>query len=138
MPPWAAPQTDDEPANRLTDSLARGLASARDFREVAAAYLTQAKGSRGLPHDPVARFPLGNGAQIYAVHADADLSFKGTKQSSGAMVHYQYDLALIEFNHEQFSQHQKVCTAPGVMASPAWTKSGAKTAPKSTSKRTSA
>jgi len=76
-------------------------------------YLLSAKTENGAPFDPVARFHLGNGAQIYAVHEDADLSAKGLDQSHGAMVNYQYDLASIEQNHERFVQNGEVCLAPG-------------------------
>jgi len=76
-------------------------------------YLTQAKTDAGAPFDPVARFHLGNGAQIYAVHDGADLSPKGLDQSHGTMVNYQYDLASIEQNHERFVQSGEVCLAPG-------------------------
>ncbi|WP_370230890.1 malonyl-CoA decarboxylase [Cognatishimia sp.] len=75
-------------------------------------YLLDAKDAKGRPFDPVARFHLGNGAQIYAVHAGADLSPNGLAQSHGAMVNYQYDLGLIEQNHERFVQDQEICLAP--------------------------
>jgi malonyl-CoA decarboxylase len=45
---------------------------------------------------------LGNGAIIHDVHAGADTSDKGLKQSAGAMVNYLYDLAQVEQNHETF------------------------------------
>jgi malonyl-CoA decarboxylase len=58
---------------------------------------------KGLyPFDPVAKFHLGNGALIHRIHASADMSSKGIKQSRGAMVNYLYDLKNIEINHEQF------------------------------------
>ena len=62
-----------------------------------------AKDRQGRPFDPVARFHLGNGALIHAVHANADLTDKGRAQSGGVMVNYLYDLGLIEKNHESFS-----------------------------------
>ncbi|WP_108386366.1 malonyl-CoA decarboxylase [Yoonia sediminilitoris] len=69
---------------------------------IAAFYLLEAKRADGLPVDPVARFHLGNGAMIHAVHAHADLSENGMKQSNGTMVNYLYDLSQIAKNHEQF------------------------------------
>ncbi|MBT4470187.1 MAG: decarboxylase, partial [Rhodobacterales bacterium] len=56
----------------------------------------------GLPFDPVARFHLGNGAQVHAVHENADISEKGINQSQGMMVNYLYDPSMIGINHEKF------------------------------------
>ncbi|MEM9629769.1 MAG: malonyl-CoA decarboxylase [Pseudomonadota bacterium] len=74
----------------------------------AAFYLLNAKTSKGLPVDPVARFHLGNGAIVHAVHADADISDKGRAQSSGTMVNYLYDLPRVAQNHEHFATTQEV------------------------------
>ncbi|MCJ2187142.1 malonyl-CoA decarboxylase domain-containing protein [Novosphingobium beihaiensis] len=71
---------------------------AKDLRQLAARYLVTAKGRGKQPADPVARFHLGNGARLEAVHANADLSPNGQKQSHGIMVNYLYDLAYIEAN----------------------------------------
>lgn len=83
-------------------------ASEADTRELAAHYLMTAKRDDGMPVDPVARFHLGNGAMIHAVHADADLSPNGIAQSRGAMVNYLYDLSKISQNHEKFIGEQTV------------------------------
>lgn len=72
------------------------------FRPLAALYLLEAKRDDGSPVDPVARFHLGNGAQVHAVHGGADLSRNGLAQSGGAMVNYLYNLPKIERNHEAF------------------------------------
>lgn len=76
--------------------------NSENMRAAAAYYLLNAKATNGLPFDPVARFHLGNGAIIHDVHAGADTSDKGLKQSAGAMVNYLYDLAQVEQNHETF------------------------------------
>ena len=68
------------------------------MRELAAHYLTTARSSRGGVLDTVARFHLGNGARLEAIHADADLSANGHRQSHGVMVNYLYDLDEIESN----------------------------------------
>ncbi|MDA8746760.1 malonyl-CoA decarboxylase [Litoreibacter sp.] len=73
-----------------------------DITPLAAHYLLNERSPKGGPLDPVARFHLGNGAQIYAVHAGADKTEKGLMQSGGAMVNYLYDLKMIEKNHETF------------------------------------
>ncbi len=54
--------------------------------------------------------------EICAVHPGADLSENGLRQSSGAMVNYQYDLGQIEQNHERFVQHGEISTAPSFRA----------------------
>ena len=54
--------------------------------------------------DPVARFHLDNGARLERLHALADLSAKGIKQSFGLMVNYLYDLDRVEAHHEKFTQ----------------------------------
>ncbi len=82
----------------------------------AAHYLVAAKREDKLPVDPVARFHLGNGAAIHAVHANADMSENGIRQSKGAMVNYLYDLSLITANHEQFVTDKTVAASPAVHA----------------------
>lgn len=69
-----------------------------DLRAQAARYLLTARTPKGVVVDPVARFHLGNGARLEAVHADADLSANGLRQSHGVMVNYLYDLPAIESN----------------------------------------
>jgi malonyl-CoA decarboxylase len=78
------------------------------LRVMAARYLLEAKAGDGQPADPVARFHLGNGAEVHAIHAGADLSPKGRKQSLGAMVNYRYDPAKVEANHEAFATARDV------------------------------
>ena len=83
---------------------------------LAASYLLNAKGQGGLPFDPVARFHLGNGAQVHAVHANADTSRKGREQSCGVMVNYLYDLKTMAQNHERFATTQEVAASSAVKA----------------------
>ena len=88
----------------------QGLQAASDFlttepdaaRALGAAYLLQAKTKDGLLSDPVARFHLGNGASLYQIHEDADLSPRGKKQSFGLMVNYLYERDKLIENHEKF------------------------------------
>lgn len=86
------------------------------LRRLAARYLLEAKAGDGAPLDPVARFHLGNGAEVHDIHAGADLSEKGRQQSCGAMVNYLYDPARVEQNHEAFATKQTVAAARGVKA----------------------
>ena len=81
---------------------------ANNLRKVAAAYLANAKSQKGLPLDPVARFHLQNGAQILAVHADADLSDAGVERSFGAMVNYAYRQEYIADNVSQLATKAKL------------------------------
>lgn len=97
---------------------AQGLDAARldEGRLVAAAahYLTDARRADGHHYDPVARFHLGNGALVHAVHANGDLSERGIRESAGVMTNYLYDLSRLEQNHESFANQRQVATAPQV------------------------
>ena len=88
----------------------------RQMKALASDYLLNAKAQDGLPVDPVARFHLGNGAIIHAVHADADISENGRSQSGGAMVNYLYDLRDVSQNHEAFVSTKDVAATPNVQA----------------------
>jgi len=81
------------------------------LRPMAAEYLLNAKSRGHAPRDPVARFHLGNGAQIYAVHTDADTSEKGMAQSAGLMVNYLYDTKKIAQNHEAFAKEGTIASS---------------------------
>lgn len=83
-------------------------------KAMAAYYLLNAKGQDGLPYDPVSRFHLSNGASIYALHLDADLSDKGMAQSRGVMVNYLYDLKYVDNNHESFERNNIIHATSGV------------------------
>lgn len=86
----------------------------KQLKALAAHYLISAKRSNGMPLDPVARFHLGNGAQVYQVHADADLSDKGQKQSAGVMVNYLYNLAKVSQNHERFASSHEIAASSDI------------------------
>ena len=73
------------------------------FLRLAARYLANEKRGRG-PLDPVARFHLGNGAQIEQLNWQGDTSDNGLNQSAGLMVNYLYKLNDIEKNHERFAR----------------------------------
>ncbi|ASM74733.1 MULTISPECIES: malonyl-CoA decarboxylase [Roseobacteraceae] len=83
-------------------------------RALAAHYLLMAKGRGDAPFDPVARFHLGNGALVHAVHANADASDNGAAQSGGVMVNYLYDLDQVAQNHENFATKRKVTASSEV------------------------
>ncbi|MGB1236113.1 MAG: malonyl-CoA decarboxylase domain-containing protein, partial [Planktomarina sp.] len=83
---------------------------------LAADYLVQAKRPDDGPLDPVARFHLGNGALLHAVHAGANSSKAGQKQSGGIMVNYLYDLTQVDRNTESFAETQTVTVSKDVKA----------------------
>jgi malonyl-CoA decarboxylase len=76
-------------------------------------YLVEVK-QQGRPRDPVARFHLGNGAQVARLNWLGDRSPKGLAESAGLMVNYQYRLEDIEDNHEAFAAHGTVAVAEPV------------------------
>ena len=87
---------------RSLDIVADNVAEYEEaIRKLVLNYLLLAKKGK-YPLDPVARFHIGNGAQVQQIHASADLSEKGLAQSYGVMVNYLYDLRYIERNHEQY------------------------------------
>jgi malonyl-CoA decarboxylase len=86
------------------------------LRQTTAHYLLEAKATGGGPRDPVARFHLGNGAMLHAVHARADLSAKGRAQSGGAMVNYLYDLRRLAENHDRFAKDGTIAASNEVRA----------------------
>jgi len=75
-------------------------------------YLANAKSSRGLPVDPVAKFHLGNGARLERINWPADTSEHGISNSFGAMVNYSYRIDEIEQNHERFVESGDVNISP--------------------------
>ncbi|WP_412050984.1 malonyl-CoA decarboxylase [Hoeflea sp. Naph1] len=84
------------------------------LRRQAANYLVNQKNRNGMPLDPVARFHLGNGAMLHDIHAAADLSENGVRQSCGLMVNYLYDLKKISQFHEGFAEAHTVFTSKDV------------------------
>ena len=99
--------------NRWLETSKLADANLGQDKALAAHYLLKAKKPDGMPLDPVARFHLGNGAKVHAVHTQADTSENGLKQSNGTMVNYLYDLSQISQNHEKFvGERIVVASAP--------------------------
>ncbi len=86
------------------------------LNSLAAQYLMDAKTGAGLPDDPVARFHLGNGAELHRVNLGADLSDKGRRQSRGVMVNYLYELDAVEARHEAYAATGDIAVARSVRA----------------------
>jgi malonyl-CoA decarboxylase len=81
---------------------------------LAAHYLLDARRADGQPPDPVARFHLGNGAELAAIHWPADTSPKGLETGAGVMVNYRYRLDRIEANHEAYAAQGKIASTRAV------------------------
>ena len=86
------------------------------LKALAARYFLQEQRPRGGPIDPVARFHLGNGASLKAIHWLGDRSENGIRQSAGMMVNYLYDLKSVDANHEAFSRDGKVIASREVQS----------------------
>jgi malonyl-CoA decarboxylase len=86
------------------------------LRALAARYLVVERSAKGTVIDSVARFHLGNGARLEAIHAGADVSAKGMAQSHGVMVNYVYDLDEIEANHFQLAELGTVPASKAVLS----------------------
>lgn len=110
---WLKQATADNP-----DHPGRHLFDPKSDQELAeqltAYYLTRVKRDDGSPIDPVARFHLGNGAQLHAILAAADQSPKGKQQSLGVMVNYLYRLGRVEANHQAFAENGTVALSSSV------------------------
>ena len=94
---------EPEVATRLAKPLCR--LCARYF------FSTRADGS---PIDPVARFHLRNGASIEAIHAGADTSIAGLRQSLTLMVNYRYASALLEDNQQAYEISRTFASSGGI------------------------
>jgi len=87
----------------------------RALKILAARYLVKERSAKGGVIDSVARFHLGNGARLEAIHTGADPSANGLKQSHGVMVNYVYDLAEIEANHFALAELGTVAASKAVL-----------------------
>ena len=96
-----------------TDTAKTADARRHDLLALCAHYLVKER-RNDLALDPVARFHLGNGASLHAIHWAADLSDKGLEQSAGLMVNYLYDLGSIEENHDSYFDQGEVATSRDV------------------------
>lgn len=112
---WLKSQLQSAEIAHVAAAVLDGSALPEDVRAIAARYLLDAKRDAGDPFDPVARFHLGNGAEVFDVHANADSSDSGRDQSSGTMVNYLYDLTQVESNHENFALHGKIASSRAIL-----------------------
>jgi malonyl-CoA decarboxylase len=68
-----------------------------------AVYLTSPS-ERGGPRDPVARFHLGNGAQLERINWLGNTAPRGINESYGLMVNYLYDLKRLDKHRRDLNQ----------------------------------
>ena len=117
---WLSQSVSGETGNGLAADIAHAIESgdpgalgdqSQWLRRQAAHYLIKEKDRNGLPLDPVARFHLNNGAMVHDIHAGADLSANGVRQSCGLMVNYLYDLRKIGEFHEGFAEKHTVAAS---------------------------
>lgn len=71
-------------------------------------YLRHAKLENGKPYDPVARFHIGNGAELYRINWPGDASPKGHDNSLGIMVNYLYAPEKMESNYNNYMRTLEV------------------------------
>jgi len=100
-PDW---HSDPAKADRLRDVI----------KPLAAQYLLREKNAKGLPLNPVARFHLGNGAELNRINWLGDVSAKGLQQAAGLMVNYLYVLEEIERNHEHYTTNGTIARSSSV------------------------
>ena len=100
-PDWPA---NPELADRLNEVV----------RPLAARYLLKEKNGENLPLNPVARFHLGNGAELHRINWLGDVSESGMKQSAGLMVNYLYVIENIEKNNEKYTINGEIVCSPSV------------------------
>jgi malonyl-CoA decarboxylase len=83
---------------------------------LAARYLLAAKRADGAPRDAVARFHLGNGAQIERLDWLADTTPRGLEQSYGVMVNYRYALDRYAANQLAYATDHTIDASNAVKA----------------------
>jgi len=113
---WLSSAEAHEVAGEAAEHALAGELSDDILGALVARYLLTAKKSDGRPRDPVARFHLGNGAEVHKIHLHADLSENGMRQSCGTMVNYLYDLSRTEQNHEAFADRGDIAVSREVEA----------------------
>lgn len=65
---------------------------------------------------PCSARSAGSGAELHQVHALADVSANGMRQSASAMVNYRYDLQKVETNHEAYATQNVVAMSKDIRA----------------------
>lgn len=111
---WLARQVAENPDHPGAALLGAEPGDGELATQLASYYLVHTKREDGLPLDPVARFHLGNGAELHAAHGAADMSDNGKRQSLGVMVNYLYRLPRVEANHQAFAEEANVAKSSSI------------------------
>ena len=78
-------------------------------------YLVEARTPQGRALNGVARFHLGNGAQLERINFAGDLSPYGLKDAHGMMVNYLYDRKKIDANAQRFAEANEIVASKDVI-----------------------
>ena len=86
----------------------KGVTQSENLEDLALEYFVSAKNQQGYPLDPVARFHLRNGAELFRILSEANKSNAGQSQSHGVMVNYLYRPGCLAQNHENYVHLKEV------------------------------
>ncbi|XP_047737332.1 malonyl-CoA decarboxylase, mitochondrial isoform X2 [Hyalella azteca] len=84
------------------------------FMRLCAHYLYAEK-RRGYALNSVAHFHLKNGAVMWRINYEADMTPRGLSNSCGIMVNYRYFLQDSESNSREYQEHQMITADPSVV-----------------------
>eukprot|EP00521_Asterionellopsis_glacialis_P012842 CAMPEP_0195307878 /NCGR_PEP_ID=MMETSP0707-20130614/37938_1 /TAXON_ID=33640 /ORGANISM="Asterionellopsis glacialis, Strain CCMP134" /LENGTH=390 /DNA_ID=CAMNT_0040372131 /DNA_START=636 /DNA_END=1805 /DNA_ORIENTATION=- len=108
---------DSNKDEKISDDVEDKIAALEELKPIlmklASRYLVFEK-HRGKPLDGVARFHVGNGAEMYRLNYMADLSRKGWHNSIGMMINYRYNLNSKEENQARYEQEYHITVCDGV------------------------
>ena len=76
----------------------------------------QARSPKSGAADLVARFHLGNGTQLEAIHLQADVSDNGLNNAWGCVVNYKYQVKQIEHNHQSYFNTDELIASSKVIS----------------------
>ncbi len=103
------------------NSLPRSVVAPDEERDekllnLAAEYFLKSDRDNGTPNDPVARFHLGNGAELASINLFGDQSIKALEHAAGLMVNYEYKLDAVEYRHDDFHKNGTIYVADHIKA----------------------
>jgi malonyl-CoA decarboxylase len=94
----------DQGSSNAPDALERADPTLRNaLLTLCAAYISCTQ-DHDPSSDPVAKFHLRNGAELYRINFGANRSERGVRESLTLMVNYRYDLRTLEDNDQAFAE----------------------------------